>query len=376
MWSRRYGQLLRAGNCVDGQSRVRTNCEEFHATGQLRAEAEWLMGKGDVRVAVFGAGAHAVTQHIPNLLANGGAEIVAICDINEQAAQAAAQQFGIAAVYTDGLEMVDAGGFDAMWSMVPAPARPVVEIAAADKGIHIFCEKPQTMDMKQGLELDAALRRSGALGTVCFRERYRPLFQEAKRLLADKEIVHIRFQMPTSLPAQPPPDNWEPRIELFDNYLGWGPHAIDYCRFVSGLDVVRAQAFSHQSDGYYVPLSTSAHFVMSNGATATVNFTQVSQSGPPNEPYFLFYYEGGYLGVHPGYSHIEMNGETVYEAEDFQPWRELDRVFIEAIRSGDDSQLLNDYHDGLKTLAPLLAAYDSASQGGGEVIDVEAYIKG
>ena len=71
-----------------------------------------------------------------------------------------------------------------------------------------------------------------------------------------------------------------------------------------------------------------------------------------------------------------MNGETVYEAEDFQPWRELDRVFIEAIRSGDDSQLLNDYHDGLKTLAPLLAAYDSASQGGGEVIDVEAYIKG
>ena len=189
MWSRRYGQLLRAGNCVDGQSRVRTNCEEFHATGQLRAEAEWLMGKGDVRVAVFGAGAHAVTQHIPNLLANGGAEIVAICDINEQAAQAAAQQFGIAAVYTDGLEMVDAGGFDAMWSMVPAPARPVVEIAAADKGIHIFCEKPQTMDMKQGLELDAALRRSGALGTVCFRERYRPLFQEAKRLLADKEIV-------------------------------------------------------------------------------------------------------------------------------------------------------------------------------------------
>ena len=70
-----------------------------------------------------------------------------------------------------------------------------------------------------------------------------------------------------------------------------------------------------------------------------------------------------------------MNGETVYTAKSFQPWRELDRVFIEAIRNGDDSQLLNDYHDGLKTLAPLLAAYDSARQRGA-VIDVETYIKG
>ena len=161
------------------------------------------MGKGDVRVAVFGAGAHAVTQHIPNLLANGGAQIVAVCDINEQAARAAAQLFGISAVYTDGLDMVESAELDALWSMVPALARPAVEIAAADKGIHIFCEKPQTMDMKQGLELDAALRRSGALGTVCFRERYRPLFQEAKRLLAAKEIVHIRFQLQASLPTHP-----------------------------------------------------------------------------------------------------------------------------------------------------------------------------
>ncbi len=273
------------------------------------------------------------------------------------------------------MEMVNSENIDALWSMVPAFARPAVETAAAEKGIHIFCEKPQTLDMKQGLALDAALQQSGAMGTVCFRERYRPLFQEAKRLLADKEIAHIRFQSHTNLPALSPPDNWEHRIELFNNYLGWAPHAIDYCRFVSGLDVVSAQAFSHQPEKYQVPVSTSCNFVMSNGATMTVSFTQVCPGGPPNEPYFLFYYEGGYLGVHSNYSHLEMNGEIVYEADDFQPWRELDRVFIEAIRTDDDTQLLNDYHDGLKTLAPLLAAYDSARQGG-VVIDIDSYAKG
>jgi len=332
------------------------------------------MAKSTVRVAVFGAGDHAVNQHIPNLL-HHGADVVAICDINEAVAREAATQFGIPAVYTDGLAMVEAEQVDGLWSMVPAFARPTVEIAAAEKGIHIFCEKPQTLDIKQGLELEATLRRSGAMGTVCFRERYRPLFQEAKRLLADKEVAHIRFQSPTALPATSPPANWEPRIELFNNYLGWGPHAIDYCRFVTGLDVVRAQAFSHQPDHYHVPLTTTGNFVMSNGATMTLSFTQVGAAGPPNEPYFLFYYEGGYVGIHPNYSHIEMNGEIVYQAQAFQPWRELDGVFLEAIRSGDDSGLLNDYHDGLKTLAPLLAAYDSARQGG-VVIDIADYIKG
>jgi len=59
-----------------------------------------------------------------------------------------------------------------------------------------------------------------------------------------------------------------------------------------------------------------------------------------------------------------MNGLTVYRSKEFQPWRELDYTFIKAIQNGDDSELLNDFSDGLKTHAPLLAGWESSKRGG------------
>lgn len=104
-----------------------------------------------------------------------------------------------------------------------------------------------------------------------------------------------------------------------------------------------------------------------------MNFLSASPEQPVGEPYFLFYYEGGYLGVH-NYSYIDMNGEQVFTAEDFNPWFEEDRVFVEAIRTGDGSNILNDYHDGLYTLAPLLAGWKSARRNG-EPVDVPAFMR-
>ena len=59
--------------------------------------------------------------------------------------------------------------------------------------------------------------RSGAISTVCFRERYRPLFQEARRLLEDKAVTHIRFQNTAGLPLLEAevsdPDSWHYQMD-------------------------------------------------------------------------------------------------------------------------------------------------------------------
>ena len=264
--------------------------------------------------------------------------------------------------------MVYGGGCCALWM--------AFEVAAAEKGIHLFIEKPQAMDMEVAYRIDDAIRHSGVFSTVCFRERYRPIFQEAKRLLQDKKIVHIRFQMVSDLPAHLPEGEaprWDGALELRAPFFGWGPHALDYCRYMSGLDMIRAQAFFHHPEQYEAPLSSSFNFTMSNGATMAMTFLSASPGQPAGEPYFLFYYEGGYLGVH-NYSYIDMNGERVFTAEDFNPWFEGDRVFVEAIRTGDGSGILNDYHDGLCTLAPLLAGWESARRDG-EPVDVPTFMR-
>ena len=327
---------------------------------------------GPLRVGVYGAGNFANREHLPNLARIDGVRVVAVCDVDEQAARATAARFGIPGVYTDGMKMLAGERLDALWSIVPAAARGDVEVAAAERGIHLFSEKPQATEMRTARRIDAAIRRGGVLSTVGFRERYRPIFQEAKRLLADKKVIHVRFQSFRDLPAQ---DAADAELRSYGAaFFDWGPHAVDYCRFLSGLDITTAQGFFTARPPYLTPLSASFNFAMTGGATMTVTFVCAGPGGPANEPYFLICFEGGYLGVH-GYDRIEMNGRTVYEAEDFNPWFELDRRFCEAVRNRDGSALLNDYRDGLSTLAPLLAGWESAKRGG-EPIDVEDYLRG
>ena len=326
-----------------------------------------------IRVGVFGAGNFARRQHVPNLNRIEGVDIVAVCDVDLQAAREMAAHFGVSNVYADGHEMLAGTAMDALWSIVPAHARTDVEATAASRGIHIFSEKPQALEMSVARRIDEAIRDAGVLSTVCFRERYRPIFQEARRLLADKEIVHIRFQSIRNLPG-PPGGGWTGVFEKGgSSFFDWGPHAIDYSRFMSGLDVQTAQAFFNHPAQYKEPSAASFNFLMANGVTMTMTFASATPVNPPLEPNFMLFYEGGYLGVH-GYDHIEVNGEKVFEGEEFNPWFELDRRFCEAVRTGDDSGLLNDYHDGLYSLAPVLAGWESHRRGG-EPIDVAEFMR-
>jgi predicted dehydrogenase len=152
----------------------------------------------------------------------------------------------------------------------------------------------------------------------------------------------------------------------------WGVHAVDYSRFMTGLDIVAAQAFYHHPEEYNKPLSCSFNFCLENGATMSMNFTSATSEPPAGEPPFTIFFEGGCLALWM-YDRIEVNGEQVYTAGEFDPWFEQDRIFVEAVRTGDGSGILNDYRDGLFSLAPVLAGWESARRGG-ELIDVATFM--
>ena len=331
-----------------------------------------------MRVGVFGAGLWARRTHLPNLQRLDDVEIVAVCDADAESCRNTAESFGIERTCTDGHEMLRAERLDALFSVVPAFARTDVEEAAARAGVHLFSEKPQALHMQTARRIAAAVRDGGVISTVCFRERYRPLFREARRLLADKKITHIRFFRAGPLPvrqAEVTPEqagSWHFQMDKAGGTaFDWGVHAVDYSRYMSGLEVERAQAFYHHPPAYNKPLSSTFNFGLSGGATMSMTFLSTVATPPADEPPFTLFYEGGYLYLWM-YDRLEMNGEVVYRAEEFDPWFEQDRVFIEAVRSGDDRGLFNDYEDGLRSLAPVLAGWESARRGG-ETLDVAAF---
>ena len=329
-----------------------------------------------IRVAVYGTGRFAQATHLPNLSRIEGVEIAALCDINETALSEAAAQFGVARTYSDAHEMLETEQPGALWSIVPAFARTDVEIAAAERGIQLFSEKPQALEMALAKRIDAAVRKGGVISTVGFRERYRPIFQEARRLLEDKRVVHVRFQQISHnpMPATSDRTEWSHQVEKGGvRFFDWGVHATDYTRFMTGQDVHRSQAYLFHPDEYHTPLSSSFHYQLSAGATATLTFIESDPTGPGEEPYFKIYFDGGRLAVF-GYERIELNDEVVYEADPFDPWFAQDQTFVEAVRSNNPGLLQSDYHDGLKSLAPILAGWESAKRDGA-CVDVEEFIE-
>lgn len=325
-----------------------------------------------VRVAFYGTGNWTNKTHIPNLTQMDGVDIVALCDVSRPALESTAAKLGLdqSHTYTDGHEMLAAEAIDVLFSCVPAFARSDVEVAAARKGMAIFSEKPQAVDIATAQAIDLAIREAGVLSTVGTRERYRPLLQAVRRFLADKEILHVQCSLPR-------PDAWGSSWLQNEDQSGgyaleWGQHAVDYIRFMSGENIATAQAFYFRPEGQPFSLSSSFNFQLTNGASMSLTFInyladEEVKPGRGKVPLFAIYYRGGRIDIYregrDRWSY-ERNGETVIDGEVFDPWLAQDRIFIEAVRTGDSSTLLNDYHDGLYSLAPILAGWESAKKGG------------
>ena len=132
-----------------------------------------------VRIGIYGTGNFANRTHLPNLDRIAGAELVAASAPNPENLAATAKAFAIPRTYAAPHEMLAAEELDALYSIVPAFARDDIEATAAARGIHLFSEKPQSTRMEVARRIAAAVAEGCVISTVCFRERYRPLFQEA-----------------------------------------------------------------------------------------------------------------------------------------------------------------------------------------------------
>jgi predicted dehydrogenase len=95
-----------------------------------------------LRIALVGCGMISL-YHLRAWQA-AGAEIVAVCDLDIAKAEARAAEFGVARAYADAAAMFADGGFDAVDIAASVGAHAPVARMAADRGVHIMCQKPLT----------------------------------------------------------------------------------------------------------------------------------------------------------------------------------------------------------------------------------------
>jgi|GEM_PF-370123 len=108
---------------------------------------------------VIGCGSIAEIAHFPAIQKTEGAELVAVMDIDEQAARSAAGRWGARAWFTDYHKMYEqCDDMDAVIIASPNNVHRNQAVAAAKRGLHILVEKPMAVTNEEAWDIVTAAR--------------------------------------------------------------------------------------------------------------------------------------------------------------------------------------------------------------------------
>lgn len=143
-----------------------------------------------LKVGVIGAG-WMVKYHAEGFR-KAGAEIVAVADPAPGAAEKAAQEWGIAGVFTSVDEML-AGtpDLDAVSIIVPNKFHAPLAIQCLKAGKHVFCEKPPGLNAAEVAEMVELAKQTGKTLMFNFNNRARPESQAMKKYADDGTVGKI-----------------------------------------------------------------------------------------------------------------------------------------------------------------------------------------
>jgi predicted dehydrogenase len=156
--------------------------------------ARWPAGARRYRVAVIGCGRIA-RQHAAVLSTHPATELVAVCDVSREARDALGAAHGVpeAARFAGYRELLDQVAPDVIHICTWPDTHAEITIAAAERGIHVYCEKPMALDLRECDAMLAACRRAGIALGINHHRRGDSRYLRARQLLADGAIGQVRL---------------------------------------------------------------------------------------------------------------------------------------------------------------------------------------
>ena len=147
-------------------------------------------GGRPIRVAMIGAGSRATGAHYPSLRDIPQAEMVAVCELDEERLHRAADTFGIEGRYTDHREMIEKERPDAVYAIMPPHVLYDVCADVIERKCHLLIEKPPAVTTEQTRQLALLARRHKVLTGVTFQRRFAPVIRTGKKICEKAGPVH------------------------------------------------------------------------------------------------------------------------------------------------------------------------------------------
>ncbi|MEQ9401418.1 MAG: Gfo/Idh/MocA family oxidoreductase [Longimicrobiales bacterium] len=137
-----------------------------------------------LRVGVIGAGRWSRTAHLPGFARSPLSELVAICDLDRELAEARQAEFGIPDLYTDAAEMLARDDLDVIDVCTRGDHQDLV-FATLEAGKHCLVEKPVCHDYRDVWRAHELARSKGLKTKVGLTFRYAPAVMYMFDLIRD-----------------------------------------------------------------------------------------------------------------------------------------------------------------------------------------------
>ena len=207
------------------------------------------------RIAIIGLGGMG-GHHAEAVQLETNCELVAGAEIDPERAAAWGDRFGVKALYDDYEKMLDEQQPDIVIVPTQAPMHHQPTIAAAQRGIHIFCEKPIALNLIEADEMVATCDQHGVKFAINHIKRASPYNRHALSLIDQGAIGQVVLLQATDKGGR----------KVGNSLMEMGTHLYDWVRLFGG-DVEW----------------THAHLVQMDGRESTVNDIKHTQEVHPKD---------------------------------------------------------------------------------------------
>lgn len=191
------------------------------------------------RIALIGIGKMGIS-HLAIANQTPGIEVKAICDTSKPLLRALQKNTKFVG-YTDYKKMIKEVPLDGVMILVPNAYHFEIVKYCIERGIHVFVEKPFTLNYSDSKLLVELAIKQNVKGQVGYVNRFNPIFQRVKKLLDHNligEISTYKNSMTGGVILKKNSKGWRNDYAkgggcLFD----YGPHCFDLSTYFFGTDV-------------------------------------------------------------------------------------------------------------------------------------------
>ena len=313
-----------------------------------------------VRIGFIGCGGNA-RGHMRTLNNMEDVKIVAVCDLKEELAASTADQYG-ADAYTDHRAMLNRKDLDGVYISIPVFAHGAPELNTIQRGLPFFVEKPVGLNMETAEKVREAVEKNNTITCVGYQLRYTGATDTAMEILQGKTINMVVGKY-WSDSGRGNPGAWLRQMGKSGGQLvEQATHTIDMMRYLAG-EV--KEVFAVQENRALKEIDCpDVNCVCMKFETGAIGSLTAAWTYDPrdwsNANILDVLFESSILHWTGGTVALAPEQETPLEKKQGQS---IDRVFIDAVKSGDGSKIRSPYSDAVKSLAVSLAMNRSGKSG-------------